>query len=72
MADGPCEHCINLKEKGKSVLARSVWHLIQLKHDGTCGVVYLCFQSRDGEVQLVTNFCPKCGRSYHGLGGILE
>lgn len=70
--NGLCKECETLKKTGKAVLVYSTWHLIQLKHDAEYNVVYLCFQSRDGEVQFPVEYCPQCGRPYHGLGGFLN
>lgn len=70
--NGPCKYCEELKKKGKAVLVYSAWHLIQLKADKDTRHVYLCFQSRDGEAQMLADYCHKCGRPYHGLGGIFD
>ena len=73
MAEKTCKKCEELKLTGKYVLCRSPSHLIQLKViPEKEKYVYLCCQSRDGEVQLKFDTCPYCGNSYHGHGGILD
>lgn len=67
-----CEKCMDLETKGKVVLVRSPRHLIQIKLDCDMRLVYQCFQSRDGETQLLIRACPFCGRPYYGLGGFFD
>ena len=73
MAEQICKKCEELKLIGKYILCRSASHLIQLKViPEKEKYVYLCCQSRDGEVQMKFDACPWCGKPYHGLGGILD
>lgn len=68
-----CEKCMELEnKKGKVVLVRSPWHLIQIKLDRDAKLVHHCFQSREGEVELLIKFCPYCGRPYYGSGGFFD